>query len=106
MPGKDQWNVNDIRNIMHNPVYVGLGPYPAMIDEATWIAVQERAIGEDGAGPVLVQIRRTLEETLGRAPDWMTQPGWLEGASSQCAQEGARSFFPRFLQALRDEYAQ
>ncbi len=91
---------------MHNPVYVGLGPFPPLIDEQAWIAVQERAIGEDGVGPVLVQIRRTLEETFGCAPDWMTQPGRLEGASAQYVQEGARTFFPRLLQALRDEYGQ
>jgi hypothetical protein len=106
MPKNDQWNVNDIRTIMHNPVYVGLGPFPALVDEATWVAVQERAVVEDGAGPVLVQIRRALEETFGHAPDWMAQPGWLEQATAQCTQAGARVFFPKFLQALRDGYGQ
>ncbi len=101
----DRWNVNDIRNIMHNPVYIGLGPFPPMIDEKMWITVQERAIGQDGVGPVLVQIRRALEETFGSAPEWMTQPGWLEEATARCTQEGARVFFSKLLDALRTEYA-
>jgi hypothetical protein len=104
--GGDHWTVNDVRSILHNPIYVGLGPYPALIDVATWIGAQERLVEADGAGPVLVQIRRLLEETIGYAPDWMTQSGWLEGASAQVEREGARVFFPRLLDALRDAYQQ
>jgi hypothetical protein len=106
MPKKNEWNANDIRNIKHNPIYIGLGPFPALIDEATWVTVQVRAVQEDGAGPVLLLIRRALEGTFGSTPDWMTQPGWLEDATAQCAGDGARSYFPRLLQALRDEYGQ
>jgi hypothetical protein len=99
------WTANDVRGIIHNPVYVGIGPYPPLIDEAIWIAAQEREIRDDGARAVLGQIRQTVETTLGSVPEWMSQPDWLETAASECASEGVRPFFSRFLQALRAAYA-
>jgi hypothetical protein len=101
----DHWNVNDLRNIIHNPVYVGIGPFPQIIDEATWIAAQEKLLQQDGARAVLSQIRQALETTLGSVPQWMSEPGWLETAAEECELVGAQAYFTKFLNALRSEYA-
>lgn len=99
------WNTNDIRGVLHNPIYVGIGPYPALIDEATWIKAQESAVKEDGFATVLGQIRRLAEDSLGDIPDWMAASDWITTATAQHQQVGTAAFFLDFLQKLRAEFA-
>ena len=102
--GGTAWTVNDIRGIVHNPVYAGIGPYPALIDEATWIGAQQSLIKDDGAEAVLRQMYRALEETFGEAPAFMEQPGWFLHAAGECEEKGVRQFFTEFLASLRAVY--
>jgi len=102
--GSGSWTSNDIRGVLHNPIYIGIGPYPALIDEATWIKAQEQTIKDEGTGAVLGQIRRLVEETFGHVPDWMAAPDWITTSSAQCQKEGTKAFFLAFLQKMRAEF--
>lgn len=102
--GGDKWTVNDIRAILHNPVYAGIGPFPPIIDEQTWIGAQERMVRDDGAEAVLGQIRQAIRDTFGDEPEWMSEPGWLSEAARDCERRGTQAFFRGFLHALREAY--
>lgn len=50
---KKRWTPDDVREMLTNPVYAGLGPYPAIVEEETWLQINGRLIEEDGAGEVI-----------------------------------------------------
>jgi hypothetical protein len=103
--GSDHWTANDVRAILHNPVYVGLGPFPALIDEATWLAVQERMMREDGLDVSLLQLRTSLEHTFGTLPAFMRDPHWVADAKTACTRDGMRAYLTQLLSDLRAAYA-
>lgn len=53
-----KWRREDIEKMITNPVYCGIGPYPAIIDDETFVKAAARAIRE--LGPKRY-IRRVLE---------------------------------------------
>ncbi len=98
------WTANDVRAIIHNPVYVGLGPFPPLIDDAMWARAQEQAIRDDGLEAVLLQVRNALVETFGVVPTFMEQPGWVAAATKAYAEHGAHKYLLMLLQQLRVAY--
>ena len=44
---EEQWTATDVRNILNNPIYAGVGP-PAIVPEEQWLTVATRLIGEIG----------------------------------------------------------
>ncbi len=109
MPGRDrradQWTAQQVREILCNPIYVGMGPFPALIDEATWIACQERLFRDEGVQPTLQHIRQVLTDTLGMMPVCMAAPDWLERAAAEIARRDATAFFDDLFACLRKELA-
>jgi hypothetical protein len=109
MPGRErdanQWTEQHVREILHNPIYVGMGPFPALIDEATWIACQERLFRNEGVQPTLQHIRQVLTATLGTMPSCMAAPDWLECAAAEIARRSAPAYFGDLFACLREELA-
>lgn len=60
-----------VRGMIANPVYAGIGPYPAIIDEAEWIRSASKMIKDEGAEQFLVNmlyvLRKSLNATSGDA---------------------------------------
>lgn len=98
------WTVNDVRAILHNPIYAGLGPFPAIVDERTWVGAQKQLIREDGLETVLRQMRAKLLETFGAVPPLMDRPGWVDVAMESAAQQGAEAYLMQLLGHLREAY--
>lgn len=44
-----EWTEEDIRKMVVNPVYTGIGPYPRTLDDDLWIRCATRVIKEEGA---------------------------------------------------------
>lgn len=53
-----------IRGILVNPIYAGLGPFPALVEDATWVRGCKKLIEEDGAEQFLVNLLFVLRECL------------------------------------------
>jgi hypothetical protein len=54
----------DLRGIICNPVYAGLGPFPAIVSDEEWVTAAARAIREDGAEQFLVNLLHVLRATF------------------------------------------
>jgi len=70
-PETDQgpWTEDQVRGVLHNPIYAGLGPYPAIVPDKDWIAVNIRLIKEEGPEQYLVNLLYVLRATFGQAPE-------------------------------------
>jgi hypothetical protein len=54
-----------VRGMICNPIYAGVGPYPRLVDEETWVRAATRMIQEDGAEQFLVNMLYMLRQSLG-----------------------------------------
>ncbi len=56
--------VEDIQGVLTNPIYAGLGLYPALIDNERYVAAAARLIRVQGAEQFLVNLPALLREAL------------------------------------------
>lgn len=61
---KDGWTGDDVAKVITNPVYAGIGPYPAMVPEDQWVQAVAKLIKERGAAPVLRDMLKNLREAF------------------------------------------
>lgn len=54
-----------LRAMFCNPVYAGIGPFPALVDDETWIRAAAKQIEEHGSEQFLVNLLCVLREFLG-----------------------------------------
>ena len=52
----DQFTPEETRGILCNPIYAGVPPYPAIVEEETWVHAAAQAIHEQGAEQFLVNL--------------------------------------------------
>jgi hypothetical protein len=57
--------VAELKGIIVNPVYTGIGEYPRMVSDDQWVAAACRLIEEDGPEQFLVNLLYILRRTLG-----------------------------------------
>jgi hypothetical protein len=57
---------DEIRKIIFNPAYTGLGDYPAVVDEDAWIKAASRAMKEVGTRRYLEHMLRGLRASFPR----------------------------------------
>ena len=50
--------------MLTNPVYTGMGPYPAIIRDEDWLDANARLIEEDGSEVVIRSILARFQETF------------------------------------------
>jgi hypothetical protein len=50
-----------------NPIYAGIGPYPALIDDKTWVRAARKMIDRDGAEQFLVNLLYLLRQDFENA---------------------------------------
>ena len=51
-----------IKGLLLNPIYAGVGPYPAIVEKRQWVCACEKIIEEDGAEQFLVNLLYVLRE--------------------------------------------
>lgn len=59
-----EFTADDVADMLSNPVYTGIGPYPQIIDEEKWIAVGAIRIADVGAEEYLRRMLRVLRSSL------------------------------------------
>jgi hypothetical protein len=59
-----QWTTSTVRDMLTNPVYTGMGPYPAIIRDEDWLDANAKLIEEDGSEVVIRSILARFQETF------------------------------------------
>src|SRR5262245_57539813 len=95
----------DVRHILSNPIYVGIGRFPRLIADDLWIRAQVRLVAEYGVRPRLRAIRTALHESLGYQLPSLMAPAWLDESYRAVATEGLEAFLRRFIAQVRVEVA-
>lgn len=109
------WSTNDIKDILANPMYAGIGPFntivdnevveipeiPKIIDDESFVKVQIRRIEELGPKLAIQQLRGTLHKYLGFRLTSISHEGWLEDSIKFIESNGTEDFFYTFLALLR-----
>lgn len=70
----DKWTDADVRGVLANPCYAGVGPYPAVTSERVWVAANAKMIGELGAVQYLVNLLYLLRRTFGTHEEFADTP--------------------------------
>ena len=60
---------SDILGMICNPIYAGMGPYPALVSDEQWVAAATAAIEKEGAEQFLVNLLYLLRETFQEESD-------------------------------------
>jgi len=102
----DEWTVSNLQRMFANPVYAGVGQYPATVDESTWLKAATLQIGDVGARTYLYTLRDELAKALRASgqmlPNWMRDQDWPAAAAAECEPE-PESYLRRLLKQLRHE---
>jgi hypothetical protein len=59
------FTAEELKGMICNPVYAGIGPYPQLVDDEMWVRAAARMIKEDGAEQFLVNMLYVLRQTMG-----------------------------------------
>jgi hypothetical protein len=62
-----EWTSDQVRGILCNPVYAGIGPFPALVSDHVWVKSAALIISQEGAEQFLVNILFVLREVFGSA---------------------------------------
>ncbi|MEW6743486.1 MAG: hypothetical protein AB1486_12085 [Planctomycetota bacterium] len=58
-----------VKGMLVNPIYAGIGPFPPLVDDETWVRAAARLIEEEGVEQFLVNLLYVLRECLPRDAD-------------------------------------
>lgn len=61
----DKWTEKDIKKMIANPVYAGIGPYPAIVNDDLYVVSAARFIKSHGAEVYLRSMLKNLRKSLG-----------------------------------------
>ena len=59
----------EVLGMICNPVYAGMGPYPALVSDEQWVAAAATVINKEGAEQFLVNLLYVLRQTLAEDED-------------------------------------
>ncbi|MHC1767026.1 MAG: hypothetical protein AB9869_22450 [Verrucomicrobiia bacterium] len=54
----------EVRGMIANPIYAGIGPYPQLIPDEQWVRCAAKAIAQDGAEQFLVNMLHVLRQAM------------------------------------------
>jgi len=60
----EDFTEEDVRGMISNPIYAGIGPFPQIIPDEMWVGTAERQINKEGATQFLVNMLHVLRESL------------------------------------------
>ena len=90
-----------IKTILCNPIYTGIGPYPSIVSDEKWIEVGVKLIEEIGIKEYLFNVFYCVEEYLGDFPE---KEKWMASAEDKLKEIGVEKFLRNLLTILRETY--
>ena len=64
-----QFTVEQVRGMTQNPIYAGVPPFPALLDDALWVGANINILNEVGPRQYLVNLLHILRETFSKVGD-------------------------------------
>ena len=61
------FTAEQVRGIICNPIYAGIGPYPALVDDRSWVHGAAKSIDDDGKEQFLVNLLHLLRQSFDNA---------------------------------------
>jgi hypothetical protein len=61
---RPQFTEEEVRGVIANPIYAGVGPYPQQVPDEQWVRAAANAIREDGAEQFLVNLLHMLRQSF------------------------------------------
>ncbi len=98
--------VNNVSDIIHNPVYTGIGPFPRLIEDDQWLKCMTKSVEENGPEQAFLHMTHAVEKSFGI-------PALAEARSEESLAQlrrkieevGAEHFFADLLKNLRRSLA-
>lgn len=59
------WSSEVVREVLLNPVYVGLGPFPALIDEEAWVCTASKCLRHESPQALVDSVITCFQRALG-----------------------------------------
>lgn len=56
--------VEEIKGIICNPIYAGVGPFPPIVDDEQWVGAAKKQIEEDGEEQFLINMLFVLRRAF------------------------------------------
>jgi hypothetical protein len=66
---ESDWTPERIQSLVSNPIYTGIGPYPALVTDDVWIAAAIQLIAEEGPDAFLRTLLQGLREAFPATDD-------------------------------------
>ena len=60
-----EWTPEQVRGILCNPIYAGIGPFPAMVSDDVWVKSAALMISQESSEQFLVNMLFVLREVFG-----------------------------------------
>lgn len=64
-----EFTPEEVRGLVCNPIYAGMGPYPKMLSDEEWVAAAAMAIKKQGAEQFLVNLLHVLRQAFPQRGD-------------------------------------
>ena len=61
---KGEVTLGNVEAMLCNPVYAGIGPFPAIVTDEVWVRAAAKAIAEQGTEQWLVNMLHTLRASM------------------------------------------
>ena len=59
-----EFTEEEIRGMIANPIYAGIGPFLKLVTDEQWIRPAAKAVGEDGPEQFLINMLHVLRQSL------------------------------------------
>ena len=70
MTNNTDWTPGQVRAVITNPIYAGVGPYPGIVDDEIWIRTGAKDIREHGLEDFISQVRGGLIDVSLNVPSF------------------------------------
>jgi hypothetical protein len=98
-PGR--WTEEMIVDLLANPIYAGVGPFPAIVSDDLWLKAFEHLVNDIGAVRACQAVRHALAGTFDPLPRCVEE--WPGRGVSALEATSARAVGERLLTELRNE---
>lgn len=63
---RGEWTEGELKDVITNIIYVGIPPFPQLIEEEQWVRAAEKAIKEEGHDEFFYRLIRNLKAAYGK----------------------------------------
>ena len=102
MSQRPQWNASIVREMMLNPAYAGVGPYPRDAErEGVWVGAVAELMRREGAVTTLKRLRRVVLDTFGGPDALRANTRWAQEIAVRVTELGEEAVLRTWLDELR-----